>query len=98
MCCIVVIVRVYGKTHTLVKQIFLQKKRECCILFAAVTKGSKMSRDSKPRPPKKHSRREIAEVLGVHPQTIANWLKTGKLTGLTLADVLALKRERKKVL
>lgn len=55
-----------------------------------------MSRDSKPRPPKKHSRREIAEALGVHPQTIANWLKTGKLKGLTLADVLALNNHRGK--
>lgn len=44
------------------------------------------------------TQRHIAEAFQVHRNTVANWLKTGKLKGLTLADVLALKRERKKVL
>jgi transposase len=55
-----------------------------------------MSRDSPPRPPKFHSRREVAEAIGVTYETVSAWLKVGKLKGLTLRDVLEFDRERRK--
>ncbi len=54
-----------------------------------------MSRDSPARPPKKHSKREIAKAFGVHPNTVFNWLNAGKLKGLTLKDILDFDRIRR---
>ena len=55
-----------------------------------------MGRFSKERREPKHTQREVARVLGVHPHTIANWLKAGKLKGLTLADFYEFTEGRKK--
>jgi excisionase family DNA binding protein len=44
----------------------------------------------------KITRKEVAKALGVDRNTITNWLKTGRLKGLTLGEIVEFDRERRK--